>query len=242
MDSLKTDNGPQFASEMVEELLKFFSIYHRYTLPYRPQANGIVERSNKEVMKHLRAIVLDKRVRETWSTYLPFVQRIMMYSFHRSIGTYPARILYGDSISPNRGLITEWSDEKSTKEITYSEYVTQLNEQLRNIVRASQIYQREINKKKLERSPENPSRFSIGDYVLISYPTQPPDKLTSPWRGPYIISDMKNQTYYCRDLVNNKVIGVFIDRLKAYCAENDMDPKDLSMTDKHVLCREYSRS
>jgi hypothetical protein len=230
--TIQTDNGPQFAAEMVEELLKFFSIYHRYTLPYRPQANGIVERSNREIMKHLRCIVLDKRVKETWSTYLPFVQRIMMYSFHRSIGTYPARILYGDSISPNRGLITEWSDKKTIKEITYSEYVTQLNEQLRNIVHASQVYQREVNKKKLEKTPENPSKFSVGDYVLISYPAQPPNKLVSPWRGPYIISEIKNQTYCCRDLINNKIIEVFIDRLKGYRAENDIDPKDLSMSDR----------
>ena len=81
---IQTDNGPQYTSEVVEELMKYFNIQYRYTLPYRPQANGIVERSTKEVMRHLRVIVFDGRVRKSWSTYLPFIQRIMMYSYHDS--------------------------------------------------------------------------------------------------------------------------------------------------------------
>jgi hypothetical protein len=52
------------------------------------------------------------------------------------------------------------------------------------------------------------------------------------WEGPFIITDTKNQTYYCRDLVNNKVIPYFIDRLKLYVGSNDIDPKNLSMADK----------
>ena len=150
--------------------MKYFNIQHKYTLPYRPQANGIVERSIKEVMRHLRAIVLDGRVRKSWSTYLPFIQRIMMYSYHDSIGTYPARLLYGDRVSPYRGLITEWNSGDKLNHITYNDYVVQLDEQLKNIVKASQEYQLSVNEKKFSKSPVELTRYSIGDYVLISYP------------------------------------------------------------------------
>ena len=119
--TITTDNGPQFAADLIRELLEFFNINQRYTLPYRPQDNGIIERANKEIMRHLRSIVLDKRVKNTWSTYLPFVQRIMLYTYHSSIGTYPARVLYGDAITPNRGLIAEWSDRSSLKDLKYSD-------------------------------------------------------------------------------------------------------------------------
>ena len=135
----------------------------------------------------------------------------MVFSYHESIGTYPTRLLYGDKISPNRGLITEWSERDNLKNITYSDYIKQLNEQLRNIVRASQLHQEEVNRKKIEKSPLVPSKFSIGQYVLVAYPNKPPDKLMTKWRGPYIIVNIENQTYFCKDLINNKIIPLFID-------------------------------
>ena len=73
--------------------------------------------------------------------------------------------------------------------------------------------------------------YSIGDYVLFLYPWSTPDKLISQWKGPYIVTDIKNQTYYFRDLVDNKVIPYFIDRLKLYVRSNDIDPKELAMAD-----------
>jgi transposase InsO family protein len=104
---IQTDKGMQYCADVIEQLLAFFEVNHRYTLPYRPQANGLVERPNKEILRHLRAIVMDKRVRKAWSLYLPLVQRIMVYQPHESLGTYPARLLYGDAITPNRGLLTK---------------------------------------------------------------------------------------------------------------------------------------
>ncbi len=50
-------------------------------LASRPQANGLVERCIKEVVKHLRYIILERRVQENWSTYLPMVQRKSMQQF-----------------------------------------------------------------------------------------------------------------------------------------------------------------
>jgi hypothetical protein len=50
----------------------------------------------KEVVKHLKALVYEKRVKEEWSQFLPLVQRIMNYSIYGSIGTQPARVLFGD--------------------------------------------------------------------------------------------------------------------------------------------------
>ena len=37
------------------------------------------------------------RYRKVWSRYLPLVARIMNYPFHSAIGTYPARVLFGDN-------------------------------------------------------------------------------------------------------------------------------------------------
>ena len=63
---------------------------------YHPQANGIVERRIKEVMNHLRALVLENQILDIWSFYLLLVQRILNYSVDGSIGTQPARVIFGD--------------------------------------------------------------------------------------------------------------------------------------------------
>ena len=52
-----------------------------------------------EVMKHLRALVFEKRIKENWSHYLPLAQRIINYSVNGSIGTQPDRVIFGDIVN-----------------------------------------------------------------------------------------------------------------------------------------------
>jgi hypothetical protein len=67
------------------------------TLAYRPQANGKVERVNKEVGRHLRFICLDRRFENKWSSMLPLVQRSINTQLHEvlRVGVKPARIVFG---------------------------------------------------------------------------------------------------------------------------------------------------
>ena len=69
---------------------------HLIVVAYHPQANGIVERRMKEVMIHLRALAYGNQVRDFWSQYLPLVQQILNDTFDGSIGTQPARIIFGE--------------------------------------------------------------------------------------------------------------------------------------------------
>ena len=52
--SLRSDNGPQFRSEVFEWYLEDNSIEHRKTTPLWPQANGKVERQNKSLLKRMK--------------------------------------------------------------------------------------------------------------------------------------------------------------------------------------------
>ena len=91
-----SDGGSQFTSKLSEELSALLGYKHLVVVPYRPQANGLAERRMTEVMKHLRALVFEKRIKENWSHYLPLAQRIINYSVDGSIGTQPARVIFGD--------------------------------------------------------------------------------------------------------------------------------------------------
>lgn len=50
---IRTDPGSQFDNDMLSSLLEHMVIEHDITIADSKQENAIVERSNKEVMRHL---------------------------------------------------------------------------------------------------------------------------------------------------------------------------------------------
>lgn len=59
-NKILSDNGSQFVNAIIQEYLKLMGTEHIRTLAYSHEENGLVERANKEVLRHLRAIVLMK--------------------------------------------------------------------------------------------------------------------------------------------------------------------------------------
>jgi transposase InsO family protein len=56
---LRSDNGPHFIAEVIKEFLFLVGTQHCLTLAYSKDENAIVERMNKEVNRHLRALTFD---------------------------------------------------------------------------------------------------------------------------------------------------------------------------------------
>ena len=53
----------------------------------------IVERANKEVMRHLRAFTMEIKTFDKWSIVLPLVQRIMNTHVHTVLGCAPTQLV-----------------------------------------------------------------------------------------------------------------------------------------------------
>ena len=66
-----TDRGAQFTSKLTEQLAAVTGGRMVFTTAGSKQENAIVERANREVMRHLRNIIMDRRAMEEWSRYLP---------------------------------------------------------------------------------------------------------------------------------------------------------------------------
>ncbi len=77
--TIRSDRGTQFVNGIIKELLDLLQVEHEVSLAYSKEQNAIVERANREVMRHLTAIVFDKQVNDSsWSSdFLPLVQRII---------------------------------------------------------------------------------------------------------------------------------------------------------------------
>jgi transposase InsO family protein len=63
---IHTDQGPAFHNELVTELVRLCGIEQSFATAYSSEENGIVERANQEVLRHLRTLLFDSRVHNKW--------------------------------------------------------------------------------------------------------------------------------------------------------------------------------
>ena len=98
-------------SIQVEDLIAMLSIHHQTIQPGSHEENGTAERANKEVLRHLRTIVYDRRLRDDWSIALPFVQRIINAEQHSATKVAPYEIVFG-AIAPLDSLVLRPFDRK----------------------------------------------------------------------------------------------------------------------------------
>ncbi|KAG9390723.1 hypothetical protein J8273_6974 [Carpediemonas membranifera] len=92
---IKSDNGVEYTNKLVEGLVETLKTHHQYTLPYSPESNGVVERRNGEVMRHIRWMVLAMDSFDHWSHVLPLAQHILNNTTHSDTGFSPNELIYG---------------------------------------------------------------------------------------------------------------------------------------------------
>ena len=90
-------------------LLERLGSDHFLTTAYSKEMNSLVERQNKEILRHLRNIIFDHRVADKWSKYCPLVQRLLNTSKNSSTGLTPAEIVFPNGIQLDKSLLTESS-------------------------------------------------------------------------------------------------------------------------------------
>ena len=217
---------------MIDQFLDLLKTQRRPIIPYRPQANGQVERANKEILRHLKALVFDDRVAEHWSSWLPLIQRIVNATPHSSIGSSPSRVLFGDYSSLDRGILLPFEEGR---EDGMEDYVQKLITAQRSILEASQSHQQKLIDEVAEHNAELEdliTEFDKGDLVLISYTNRPPSKLHTVWEGPFaVVEKSYGNSYKCQDLSTLKVIQVDLSRMKPYLPDADLSNEDVAARD-----------
>jgi len=232
---IHTDQGSHFTANIVEELCEYLSVKKQYSLPYRPQANGIVERCNKEIVQHLQSLVMDKRIIDDWGIHVPIVQRIVNTMFHTAIGTTPARLMYGSHAVDNQSLIDCVIQGKVPMEES-TEYIKRLDNILDEYYNKAIEIQDKYIEAHLNRQPKMPisHEFEEGQYVVILWNVKPAGKLKPKWRGPLRIIKKGDtiRTYVCLDLVSKKEIEVDVGNMKPFHLQRDTDPLDVAIVDR----------
>jgi hypothetical protein len=70
---------------------------HCLTLAYSSQQNAIVERVNKEINRHIRALTFDTNSVDDYAMTLPIVQRILNSAFSDHTKVSASQLLFGNA-------------------------------------------------------------------------------------------------------------------------------------------------
>jgi hypothetical protein len=161
-----TDGGSQLYNKLINEYSKLLLIENQYTHAYSKEENAIVERANKEVLRHLKAIIFNSKVIDSWTDYLPLVQRIMNAQVHSSIGVSPAQILFGNSVNLDRGLIFPY--DQIPPETKFSEWIGKMIEKQKDLVDIAIQAQNTKDEFHIANFSKERTEYPINSYVLVN--------------------------------------------------------------------------
>jgi hypothetical protein len=228
---IRSDGGTQFVNSILSNIAMLVGTDTIKSVAHSHEENGLVERANKEVMRHLRNILLEYSAYNTWSSCVPFVQRIMNAKRHTSLGVSPAQIIFGTTNILDQGILLPWQEivTNADGEQNVSEYMKQMINQQTVLLQIAQKHLEETNSRRLtlndrrhanQRNSNAQShlndpldsqvpQYKVNDFVLMKYPDNgvhsgPPDKRKPNLRGPYRVTEVKDNHLVIQSLVNYK--------------------------------------
>ena len=221
------DNAEYFVQRNIDLLLQLMGSNRKRISPYRPQANPM-ERSNKDIMRHFRALCLCRsEVSDEWSIFLPIVLSIINNTFNAITHTTPAKMVYGDSGSRVRGILLPFGEASVRSELGAG-LAAKISERHAFIMAAAEDYHQERIKLTLEARE---MIYQVGDYVVAILPPNVhlKHKLQPKYRGIYLVvgtSGENNSTVQCRCPVTDTITDIHAQDLRP------IDLKTLASTEE----------
>ena len=234
-DRIRSDQGTQFVNERIEDLKTILGSQSDLTIAYSKEENAIVERANKEVLRHLKAIVFDKRFHSKWGIHdLPVVQRIFNTEVKQATGVSPAALFFGNALQLDRQIFVDRArsdDGNSSRPL--SKWADNMLARQAQLITIAQDHQRQADQYHMSEAHSGSTiEYPVGSYLLVSYPDNPPDKLRTQWQGPMQVVSAVGTKYTVQNLVNYSMYTVHIGRLKKFEYDaQETDPKVVAMHD-----------
>jgi transposase InsO family protein len=231
---LTSDRGTHFVNAVIEEFLRHIGTQHILTLSYSKEENAIVERTNKEVNRHLRALTFDRNTVDDYRLCVPIVQRILNSSYNERTGISPAELLFGNAVKLDRGLFLTPSERNAsvlTKPLSESTAkLLSLQDQL--IAIAADRLQITDSQRLGYYSTER-TEYASGDFVLVNCRKQlAPTRLHTKLQGPFRVISNNGNEYILFDLVRNKEKHYHITDMRPFHFDPSItDPLDIARRD-----------
>lgn len=227
---IRSDRGTQFVNALIEQLSELLLTDQELTTAYSKELNAIVERANKEVMRHLRAMVYDDRVFMFWSTrQLPLVMRILNSEEKTRTGISPAEMLFGNAVDLGRYLLHR-PKQTPNPDRDLNEHLQKMLEAQSTLIKVAQETQMEFDTHHMSRNDPELSDFPINSYVLWDNPAGGRNKMQTKLQGPYQVVARQGDDIIIQDLIQHKDVITHISNVREFLFDsNRTDPKEIAM-------------
>ena len=221
--SVLTDNASQMQL-VYKETLEHLGVEDRKIHPYSHEENSIVERTNKEVERHLRNIMFHEKVHSKWDEFLSAVERIKNNEICESTGVTPVELIFGRNVNLDRGILYPLH-QVPLSNMKMSDYILRQREIQAIALQVAQETQAKTDAKHLATgsSEHRKTEFRINDYVLVAYEKdghKAPTKLHPILRGPCQIVNKvarpEGDIYTVQHMDSNKIEDFHVKLLRPF--------------------------
>jgi hypothetical protein len=228
---LVTDNGTQFMNELISQVSEVAMIDKSSIHPYSSEENGIVERANKEAVRHITSMTNEYKEKAEWERYAPFTQRICNTMVHTSIGVSPSQIIFGNSVNHDSQFL--YNAKRNTAEQPYKEIITEMlivQERLLKIARMTQKRTDSLHIARRQISSE--TIFPVNSYVLVKYENDNKTKLHTTMHGPYRVVSKQGAVYTVQHLITNELFDFHASLIREFLYDEEFtNPETVAMID-----------
>lgn len=209
--AILTDNGTQFTSQILEHLTNNMQIKRKFSTPYHPKTNGLIERFNKTLCSCLSKLVY--QFKRNWDEVLPSALFAYRSTINSTTKYTPFFLLYGRTPRFPSELDPPVKPEQLSDK-NFEKLVVKLAKELEiRVIKYQTIASENIQKAQKKQkqyhdnriTTNNTHKFQIGDLVLKEL-VQKKDKLDLNMDGPYYIHQaFPNGVYKLRN-IDGKVL------------------------------------
>lgn len=185
-----SDQGANFLSHTMTQVLKLLGIKRKTTTAFHPQTNATLERQHKVLKAMLRSYANEDK--SNWPAFTPYAVFVINTTINSSTNYQPYALLYGHPLHLPTNLT-----KSLTPVYTYDDYYTQLRFKIQKAhqIARDQIMQIKENNKEQYDYNHNviQTEYNVGDEVLI-LDNERPTKMHNPYKGPFTITEIISDT------------------------------------------------
>jgi transposase InsO family protein len=234
---VRSDNGPHFTAEVVTQFLELVGVQHCKTLPYSSEENSIVERCNKEINRHIRALTFENNTLENYEESLPFVQRILNSNHSLKLNMSASDLLFGQMINLDYGLFISPEERVNTEGMPLQDYMIKLLAIQDSLMKVAKEQLLSLDNIHLSSKSDRQYEFPLNSFVLVRYrKSAPPTRLHTIWRGPLRVLRYQDSQYTLLDLVTKKEKVYHVSDMKPFIFDPlHTDPQYIARHDYTTL-------
>jgi RNase H-like domain found in reverse transcriptase/Integrase core domain/Chromo (CHRromatin Organisation MOdifier) domain/Integrase zinc binding domain/Retrotransposon gag protein len=203
---LQSDNGPEFANQVVQEMTRLMHLDHRFISPWNPRTDGKVERANGVVM------MVIKKLLQGSDRYWPFFAPLAQFCINSKISSLTQSTPFSLMFGRDAHQLTALKHSGKQEEVSIEAW-KQFQKRLLSVIYPS-IYKRILNQKEKMVNQIDASHniisseksFPIGSHVMRLDPRRS-DKREPHYIGPYVIKSRDaNGNLILQDVADDSLV------------------------------------